>query len=89
MNGLRITWSMNVCCKSMINRSFSSNCIMNELTFEDHLRSECYDRAHDGLLTLSDAKYLITEHGLTYREVFNDIGDSLLNVDVILEYLGY
>ena len=59
------------------------------MTFEDHLRSECYDRSRDGLLTLNDAKYLITEHGLTYREVFNDIGDSLLNVDVILNYLGY
>ena len=59
------------------------------MTFEDHLCSECNDRARDGLLSLSDAKYLITEHGLTYREVFNDIGDSLLNVDVILEYLGY
>ena len=59
------------------------------MTFEYSLRSECNDRARDGLLTLSDAKYLITEHGLTYNEVFNDIGDSLLNVDVILEYLGY
>ena len=59
------------------------------MSFEDHLRSECNDRARDGLLTLSDAKYLITEHGLTYREVFNDIGDSLHQPAVILEYLGY
>ena len=59
------------------------------MTFEDHLRSEVFDRARGNRLTPSDVKYLITEHGLTYNEVFNDIGDSLLNVDVILEYLGY
>ena len=59
------------------------------MTFEDHLRAEVFDRARGNRLTPSDVKYLITEHGLTYREVFNDIGDSLLNVDVILEYLGY
>ena len=59
------------------------------MTFEDHLRSECNDRARDGLLTLSDAKYLITEHGLTYNEVFNDIGDSIDQPAVILTYLGY
>ena len=61
----------------------------NGSTYEDLLRAEVYDRASGNRLTRSDVTYLITEHGLTYNEVFNDIGDSLLNVDVILEYLGY
>ena len=59
------------------------------MTFEDHLRSEVFDRARDNRLTPSDVTYLITEHGLTYNEVFNDIGDSLHEADVILDYLGY
>ena len=59
------------------------------MTFEDHLRSEVYDRAVDNRLTRSDVTYLITEHGLTYNEVFKDIGDSLHEADVILDYLGY
>ena len=59
------------------------------MTFEDHLRSEVFDRARDNRLTPSDVKYLITEHGLTYNEVFKDIGDSLHEADVILDYLGY
>ena len=59
------------------------------MTFEDHLRCEVFDRARNNRLTPSDVTYLITEHGLTYNEVFNDIGDSLHEADVILDYLGY
>ena len=59
------------------------------MTFEDHLRSEVYDRARDNRLTPSDVNYLITEHGLTYNEVYLDIGDSLHEPHVILNYLGY
>ena len=62
---------------------------MYELTYEDHLRAEVFDRARDNRLTPSDVNYLITQHGLTYNEVFNDIGDSLHEADVILDYLGY
>tara|TARA_R100000329_G_C7438772_1_gene154260 strand:- start:18 stop:209 length:192 start_codon:yes stop_codon:yes gene_type:complete len=62
---------------------------MNELTFEDHFISEVFDRAHDNILTSSDVEFMITEHGLTWDEVFNDIGNSMLNANVILEYLGY
>ena len=59
------------------------------MTFEDHLRSEVYDRAVDNRWTRSDVTYLITEHGLTYNEVFKDIGDSIYQPPVILSYLGY
>ena len=59
------------------------------MTFEDHLRYEVFDRARNNRLTPSDVRYLITEHGLTYNEVFLDIGDSLHEPDVILNYLGY
>ncbi len=59
------------------------------MSFEYSLRREVFERARDNKLTSSDAEYLITEHGLTYNEVFNDIGDSLHQPAVILEYLGY
>ncbi len=62
---------------------------LKHMDFEYSLRREVFDRAHDNRLTSSDVKYLITEHGLTYDEVFNDIGDSLYQPAVILEYLGY
>ena len=61
----------------------------NGSTYEDLLRAEVYDRAVDNRLTPSDVTYLITEHGLTYNEVFNDIGDALYQPTVILTYLGY
>ena len=61
----------------------------NGSTYEDHIRSEVYDRAVDNRLTRSDVTYLITEHGLTYNEVFKDIGDSINQPTVILSYLGY
>jgi len=61
----------------------------NGSTYEDLLRAEVYDRASGNRLTLSDVTYLITEHGLTYDEVFNDIGDSINQPTVILTYLGY
>ena len=59
------------------------------MTFEYSLRREVYDRAVDNRLTRSDVTYLITEHGLTYNEVFKDIGDSINQPTVILSYLGY
>ena len=61
----------------------------NGSTYEDLLRAEVYDRASGNRLTRSDVTYLITEHGLTYNEVFNDIGDSINQPTVILTYLGY
>ncbi len=61
----------------------------NGPTFEDYLRKEVHDRAHDGRLTRDDVTYLIEEHGLTYNQVAHAIGDSLHEADVILGYLGY
>ncbi len=56
---------------------------------EESFIQEVMDRAIDGQLTRSDAEFMITEHGHSVYEYEIMLGDSILDAQVLLEYLGY
>jgi len=56
---------------------------------EQSFIQEVMDRAPYGYLTRSDAEYMITEHGHSVYEYEIMLGDSILDAQVLLEYLGY
>ena len=56
---------------------------------EESFIQEVMDRAPYGYLTRSDAEFMITEHGHSIKEYELELGDSILDAQVLLEYLGY
>ena len=56
---------------------------------EESFIQEVMDRAPDGYLTRRDAEFMITEHGHSIKEYEQELGDSILDAQVLLEYLGY
>jgi len=56
---------------------------------EEALIQEVMYRAIDGKLTRSDAEFMITEHGHSIKEFELELGDSILDARVLLEFLGY
>ena len=57
--------------------------------FEESFVEEVMDRTYDGILTRSDAEYMITEHGHSVEDFELELGNDILNARVLLEYLGY
>ena len=56
---------------------------------EQSFIQEVMDRAPYGYLTRSDAEFMITEHGHSIKEYELELGDSILDAAVLLEFLGY
>ncbi len=56
---------------------------------EESFIQEVMDRTYDGILTRSDAEFMITEHGHSIKEFELELGDSIRDARVLLEYLGY
>ena len=56
---------------------------------EESFIQEVMDRTFDGYLTRSDAEFMITEHGHSIKEFEQELGDSILDAAVLLEFLGY
>ncbi len=56
---------------------------------EQSFIQEVMDRAPYGYLTRSDAEFMITEHGHSIKEFELELGDSILDAAVLLEFLGY
>ena len=56
---------------------------------EQSFIQEVMDRAPYGYLTRSDAEFMITEHGHSIKEFEQELGDSILDAAVLLEFLGY
>ena len=56
---------------------------------EESFIQEVMDRTYDGYLTRRDAEFMITEHGHSIKEFELELGDSILDAQILLEYLGY
>tara|TARA_R100001463_G_scaffold35636_1_gene77389 strand:+ start:345 stop:524 length:180 start_codon:yes stop_codon:yes gene_type:complete len=56
---------------------------------EESFIQEVMDRTYDGILTRSDAEFMITEHGHSVEDYEQELGDSILDAQVLLEFLGY
>ena len=57
--------------------------------FEESFVEEVMYRAIGGVLTRSDAEFMITEHGHDVEDFELELGNDILNARVLLEYLGY
>ena len=62
---------------------------VNVMNAEEALIQEVMYRAIDGKLTRSDAEFMITEHGHSVEDYELELGDSILDAQVLLEFLGY